>query len=106
MNEALNLFKSRLKPGAKLVIPWGDMGATGYDQGTGETTSSPAFPPLEGVVDSLGAGDSFNAALISSFAHGATLTRDIIKQVDSMFKSHHSLWNFTFPNTNTTETIY
>jgi len=77
MTEALNVFKSKLKPGAKLVVPWGDKGATGYDLGTGETITSPAFPPPEGQVDSLGAGDSFNAALIGSLAHGASLSRGI-----------------------------
>ena len=80
MNEALNVFKSKLKPGAKLVVAWGDKGATGYDLGTGQTITSPAFPPPEGLVDSLGAGDSFNAALIGSLAHGVSLSRESLNQ--------------------------
>ena len=78
MKEALGVFKSKLKPGAKLVVPWGDKGAAGYDSKTGESLTSPTFPPPEGLVDSLGAGDSFNAALIGSLAHGASLSRDLL----------------------------
>ena len=80
MNEAVAMFKSKLKPGAMLVVPWGDKGAAGYDLKTGETIMSPAFPPAEGLVDSLGAGDSFNAALIGSLARGASLSRESISR--------------------------
>ena len=31
--------------------------------------TSPAFPPAAGVVDTLGAGDTFNATVISIFAN-------------------------------------
>ena len=78
MKEALSVFKSKLRPGAKLVVPWGDKGAAGYDSVTGESFTCPPFPPPEGLVDSLGAGDSFNAALIGSLAHGASLNRDLL----------------------------
>ena len=78
MKEALSVFKPKLRPGAKLVVPWGDKGAAGYDSETGESFACPPFPPPEGLVDSLGAGDSFNAALIGSLAHGASLNRDLL----------------------------
>ena len=77
MREAVEVFKRELKPGAKLVVPWGDRGAAGYDPATGETFASPAFSPPEGVVDSLGAGDAFNGALVGSLARGVQFRRAV-----------------------------
>jgi ketohexokinase len=51
-------------PQAVLVIAWGESGAYGLAV-DGEVVHCPAFPP-EQVVDTLGAGDTFNAGLIGS----------------------------------------
>ncbi len=56
---------------AELVVAWGEAGA--YAKGRDDRFShSPAFPPAR-VVDTLGAGDAFNAGLISSLTQGAEL---------------------------------
>ncbi|MGK0673515.1 MAG: PfkB family carbohydrate kinase [Halothiobacillaceae bacterium] len=52
---------------AILILPWGEQGAWALQ---GETLlHSPAFPPPE-VVDTLGAGDTFNAGLIHAMLSG------------------------------------
>ena len=55
-------------PGKDIVLAWGDAGAYGVDA-AGKTCESPAFPP-EKVVDTLGAGDVFNAAVIDAYVRG------------------------------------
>lgn len=57
-------------PKAILVLPWGEMGAWAMQGGT--ILRSPAFPPDE-VIDTLGAGDTFNAGLIHAMASGRAL---------------------------------
>lgn len=54
-----------------LVCSWGDQGAYGVTA-DGKSVSTPAFPPPQ-VVDTLGAGDTFNAALIDSLVKGKQL---------------------------------
>ena len=46
---------------ASLVCAWGDQGAYGLHQG--DFITSPAQPPAQ-VIDTLGAGDTFNAGII------------------------------------------
>ncbi|PWB79976.1 MAG: ketohexokinase [Candidatus Methylomirabilota bacterium] len=58
-------------PKADLVLPWGDEGAYGLDR-WGTMHHSPAYPPVE-VKDTLGAGDTFNAALIDACLKGLGL---------------------------------
>lgn len=58
-------------PQAMLVLPWGDQGA--WAMKGDELLHSPAFPPDE-VVDTLGAGDTFNAGLIHAMASGRALS--------------------------------
>ncbi len=58
-------------PRADLVVAWGESGAYGLTAG-GEIVHSPAFSP-ERVVDTLGAGDTFNAALIGRLIKTETL---------------------------------
>ena len=49
-------------PQAILVLPWGDMGAWALSR-SNVLSHSPAFPPDQ-VIDTLAAGDTFNAGLI------------------------------------------
>jgi len=56
---------------ASIVVPWGEKGAMGYLP-DGTTFVQPAFPP-EKVVDSVAAGDTFIAALISSLSRKQSL---------------------------------
>lgn len=58
-------------PQAEIAVAWGDAGAHGMSRG-GEISFSRAFPPSR-VVDTLGAGDTFNAGLIGALADGAGL---------------------------------
>lgn len=64
-----------LAPQAAMVCGWGEDGAWALAQGkrhTGETLFAPALKQQK-VIDTLGAGDAFNAGLIASLATGATL---------------------------------
>lgn len=56
---------------AVLAVAWGESGAYGLTV-DGEVAYSPSFPP-ERVVDTLGAGDTFNGGLIGSIAKGVGL---------------------------------
>lgn len=53
---------------ADLVCSWGDAGAQARDR-VGVLYSSPAFPPPR-LVDTLGAGDTFNAGFIDARLRG------------------------------------
>jgi len=58
-------------PQAILVLPWGDQGAWALSVAN-ELHHSPAFPPIE-VIDTLAAGDTFNAGLIHAMLCGRAL---------------------------------
>ena len=56
---------------ATLICAWGDDGAAALTQGSSPVTSS-IFPP-ESLLDTLGAGDTFNAATILALSTGKTV---------------------------------
>jgi len=58
-----------------LVLPWGSTGAFAQCRGEG-VEFSPAFPPKV-VVDTTGAGDTFNGALFFALRAGMTLKESI-----------------------------
>ncbi|NXP27762.1 KHK Ketohexokinase, partial [Scytalopus superciliaris] len=57
--------------GATLICAWAEKGADAMGP-DGKLVHSDAFPP-EALVDTLGAGDTFNAAVIFALAEGRTL---------------------------------
>lgn len=60
-----------LAPQAILVSTWSSEGAWARDH-NGRDYHSPAYPPSE-VIDTLGAGDTFNAGLIHALTSGQSL---------------------------------
>ncbi|MCX7628496.1 MAG: PfkB family carbohydrate kinase [Methylophilaceae bacterium] len=64
-------------PDADLVVAWGEDGAYARSR-RGEEIHSPAFPPPMGVVDTLGAGDTFNAGLIGALVQGSDLSAAMV----------------------------
>ncbi|XP_076243082.1 ketohexokinase [Calliopsis andreniformis] len=62
MSETLRSISEEAKSGATLICAWGDRGAMARTPDN-ITVQSPAFPPQK-VVDTLGAGDTFNAAVL------------------------------------------
>ncbi|XP_078365873.1 ketohexokinase-like [Oculina patagonica] len=60
-----------LKSGAVAICAWGEEGADGVGP-DGEVKHSDAYPP-EKVIDTLGAGDTFNAGVIYSLCKGLSL---------------------------------
>ncbi|NXV81890.1 KHK Ketohexokinase, partial [Atlantisia rogersi] len=69
--EALRGLRGRLQPGATLICAWAEAGADAMGP-SGELVHSDAFPP-ETLVDTLGAGDTFNAAVIFALSAGISL---------------------------------
>ncbi|XP_014743716.1 PREDICTED: ketohexokinase isoform X2 [Sturnus vulgaris] len=69
--EALQGLRGHIQPGATLICAWAEEGADAMGP-NGELVHSDAFPP-ETLVDTLGAGDTFNAAVIFALAEGRTL---------------------------------
>ncbi|XP_061075334.1 ketohexokinase isoform X2 [Conger conger] len=69
--DALRGLYSRVKKGAVLICAWAEKGADAMGP-DGVVIHSDAFPP-EALVDTLGAGDTFNASVIFSLSHGKSL---------------------------------
>ncbi|XP_065487935.1 ketohexokinase isoform X1 [Caloenas nicobarica] len=69
--EALQGLYDRVQPGAMLICAWAEEGADAMGP-NGELVHSDAFPP-ETLVDTLGAGDTFNAAVIFALSAGRSL---------------------------------
>ncbi|XP_004558981.2 ketohexokinase isoform X1 [Maylandia zebra] len=68
---ALKGLYSRVKQGAILICAWAEKGADALGP-DGVIIHSDAFPP-ESLVDTLGAGDTFNAAVIYTLSKGGRL---------------------------------
>jgi ketohexokinase len=68
--EPLSLLAAIRKqyPEADLFCTWGDAGAAAIDH-RGHVFENAAFPPAA-IVDTLGAGDTFNAAIINGYLDG------------------------------------
>ncbi|XP_029793967.1 ketohexokinase isoform X2 [Suricata suricatta] len=69
--EALMGLYGRVRKGATLVCAWAEEGADALGPEK-QLLHSDAFPPPR-VVDTLGAGDTFNASVIFSLAQGKTM---------------------------------
>ncbi len=65
--NAAELFSTirPLAPNATLICAWGTQGAWGLDAGENRAQHSPAFIP-DNIVDTLAAGDTFNAGIIDA----------------------------------------
>ncbi|XP_074251463.1 ketohexokinase isoform X1 [Saimiri boliviensis] len=69
--EALRGLYARVRKGAVLVCAWAEEGADALGP-DGKLLHSDAFPPPR-VVDTLGAGDTFNASVIFSLSQGRSM---------------------------------
>ena len=57
-----------------IICAWGEDGAAGHDK-NGEVFEVPASKPKHGVVDTVGAGDTFNATVVASLSSGLSLKK-------------------------------
>lgn len=68
---AVKGFYHRVKKGAVLICAWAEKGADALGP-DGVLLHSDAFPP-ESLVDTLGAGDTFNAGVLYTLSNGGSL---------------------------------
>ena len=61
----------RETPAVTRVLAWGEAGAYAVDR-SGRPLHSPAYPPPQ-LIDTLGAGDTFNAGIIDALLRGGGL---------------------------------
>lgn len=67
----------KINPAARLVCAWGDKGAYALDD-KNQSLHAPAFPPAR-LVDTLAAGDVFNAGLINGLVKKQRLDLTLIE---------------------------
>ncbi|CAL1612948.1 unnamed protein product [Knipowitschia caucasica] len=68
--DAVMGLSSRVRPGSALICAWAELGADAIKDGV--LFHSSAFPPMK-LVDTLGAGDTFNASVIHVLSQGGDL---------------------------------
>ncbi|XP_073191531.1 ketohexokinase isoform X4 [Lepidochelys kempii] len=73
--EAVRGLHTRVRPGATVICAWAEAGADALGP-DGELVHSDAFPP-ETILDTLGAGDTFNAAVILALSREAAGGADL-----------------------------
>ncbi|XP_021349864.1 ketohexokinase-like [Mizuhopecten yessoensis] len=73
--DAVRAYIKKCKAGAVVVCAWGDEGAAALT-GDGLLCTSPVFPP-DTLVDTLGAGDTFNAATVFALCQGQSVQEAI-----------------------------
>ncbi|MCA0278547.1 MAG: carbohydrate kinase family protein [Proteobacteria bacterium] len=78
LDTAVTLLIERVGPGHTLVVKDGAQGAHAYGAGTHFHAASPKVE----VIDTVGAGDTFNAAFLASLAKGRTLAEALARGTD------------------------
>ena len=78
LDAAVALLIERVGPDHTLVVKDGAQGAHAYE---GRTHFHAASPKVE-VIDTVGAGDTFNAAFLASLAKGRTLAEALARGTD------------------------
>jgi ketohexokinase len=88
--DALAFVRPHLRrSGAVLFCAWGEYGADAVDA-DGQYFHRDAFPPAA-LVDTVGAGDTFNAAAIFRLSHGASVqVRRLDFFADDKLTRHHT----------------
>ncbi len=81
---------------AELVVAWGEQGAYGRDR-SGTGCHATAHPPVR-VIDTLGAGDTFNAGMIHALASGQTLPA-AMEQANHLAGAKCGVFGFDFGKT-------
>uniref|UniRef100_A0A8C0FZX0 Ketohexokinase n=1 Tax=Chelonoidis abingdonii TaxID=106734 RepID=A0A8C0FZX0_CHEAB len=74
--EAVKGLHSRVRPGATVICAWAEAGADALGP-DGELVHSDAFSP-ETIVDTLGAGDTFNAAVLLALSRGEAVLQEAL----------------------------
>jgi ketohexokinase len=69
--DRIHLLKN-LKSDTIVICPWGDQGAAGKSGINGPVINVPACIP-KNVMDTIGAGDTFNATIIAALTEGQNL---------------------------------
>jgi len=69
LEAALRALQARQRGGGRALVKRGPAGASWLEDGSSRTAAPPAAP----IVDSIGAGDCFNAALLADLSRGSGL---------------------------------
>lgn len=75
--EAAEEYRKKMKPRGEVVCSWGHVGAAFARNVAGDVAKlEPAVPP-QAVLDTIGAGDTFQAALVHGKLNGLTLDESV-----------------------------